>query len=447
MATSVSLRRLRLLFATYGFSLGFVLPWNVPQLTTSGLDPGEIGAVLGIAALASLIAYPVWGLIADTLLGRDRTLVLTSVLAAVAGVGILLSADQPWLLATFMVIALVCIAPWAPVTDALALSELGNQARAYGRMRSGTSAGWVAAVIASGLIYATWGPQPVRALFVVTALGLAVVVGGRRSARSPMRRPERAAGERLTPAAFRSALRASPIFLPFLAVLFVSSVATNAAYAFISLRILDEGGGPLVIALASAMPALVEIPVFRWIGPLAERFGLRALFAVGCLISAVQMVVVAIAPVPMIIALVRLLDGAGFALRYSSIVLIAGAALPDRLRATGQSVASLITGGIAPIVSGPAAGWIYSAFGGTALFALCAGLLLVASGMAWLVLAPLAAARRAFAVAASAVAASTASAASAVAASTVAAPAVGLAEGSAASSPPAAAAAPGATEP
>lgn len=391
----MSVRRLRLLFIIYGFALGFVLPWNVPQLTSAGLDPGAIGTVLGVAALASLIAYPVWGLIADTILGRDRTLVLTGILAAIAGVGILVSGSQPWLLAGFIVMALVCVAPWAPVSDALALGELGNHARDYGRMRSGTSAGWVAAVIVSGLIYATWGPVPVRALFVVTALALAAVVGARRSARAPMRRPDRPAGERLTPAAFRAALRASPIFLPFLAVLFVASVATNAAYAFISLRIIDEGGGPLVIALASLTPALVEIPLFRMMGRLAERFGLRTLFVAGCLLSAAQMVVVGLAPVPILIAVARLLDGAGFALRYTSIVLITGAALPDRLRATGQSMASLITGGIAPIVSGPTAGWIYGSFGGMTLFTLCAMLLIVASGLAWLVLTPLAAARRA----------------------------------------------------
>ena len=176
----------------------------------------------------------------------------------------------------------------------------------------------------------------------------------------------------------------------------MSSVATNAAYAFISLRIIDEGGGPLVIALASAMPALVEIPLFRMIGP--PRGAVRAARAVRGGLPPVGGSRWSSWPsrrCPAIIALVRLLDGAGFALRYSSIVLITGAALPDRLRATGQSMASLITGGIAPIVSGPTAGWIYGAFGGMALFTLCAMLLVVASGLAWLVLAPLAAARRA----------------------------------------------------
>jgi PPP family 3-phenylpropionic acid transporter len=398
----VSIRRLQLLFAAYGIALGFTLPWNVPQLTQAGMDPGQVGAVLGLAALLSLVGYPIWGLIADTLLGRDRTLILAAVLSALAGAGIVVSGDQPGPLATFIVLQLVCVAPWAPIADAIALGELGTQARAYGRVRSVTSAGWVVAVLIAGAIATAGGLQPVRALFVVTAVGLAAaVVAARRSPRSLLRRPERTvSGERLTWTAFRSALRASPVFLPFLGVLLVASIATNASYAFISLRILDEGGGPMLIALASAMPAVVEVPMFTLIGRLSDRFGLRTLYVAGTLLSGIQMLVIAAAPVPIVIALVRHIDGAGFALRYSSIVLIAGAALPDRLRATGQSMASLMTSGIAPVVSGPVGGWVYGAFGGTALFVACSAVLLASSALAYVVLAPLAAARRALAAAA-----------------------------------------------
>jgi PPP family 3-phenylpropionic acid transporter len=396
MAPPVSIRRLQLLFAAYGIALGFTLPWNVPQLTEAGLDPGEVGAVLGLAALLSLVGYPVWGLIADTLLGRDRTLILAATLAALSGVGIVVSGDQPGWLAAFIVLQLVCVAPWAPIADALALGELGTQARAYGRVRSVTSAGWVVAVLIAGAIATAAGLGPVRALFVVTALGLAAAVAARRSPRSLLRRPERrTASERLTWSAFRSALRASPVFVPFLGVLLIASIATNASYAFISLRILDEGGGPMLIALAAAMPAIVEVPMFTLLGRLSDRFGLRTLYVAGTLLSGVQMLIIAAAPVPIVIALVRLIDGAGFALRYSSIVLIAGAALPDRLRATGQSMASLMTSGIAPVVSGPVGGWVYGSFGGTALFVACSAVLLASSALAYVVLAPLAAARRA----------------------------------------------------
>ncbi len=392
----MSIRRLRILFVASGIALGFTLPWNVPQLAQAGLDPGQVGGVLGMAALLSLVGYPAWGLVADTLLGRDRTLVVAALLAAASGVGILLSADRPDWLATFIIAQLVCVAPWAPISDALALGVLGTGARSYGRIRSGTSAGWVGAVLLAGAIATTAGLQPVRGLFVVAALAMAAVAAAGRTPQIASRRPGRPTrGERLTWAGFRGTLRASPIFLPFLAVLLLASLATNASYAFISLRILDEGGGPMLLALAAAMPAVVEVPTFTMVGRLADRFGLRALYLAGSMFTATQMLIIAIAPVPAIIALVRLLDGAGFALRYSSIVLITGAALPDRLRATGQSIASLMTSGVAPIVSVPVGGWVYGAFGGSTLFAACSAVLWVATAVASRVLAPLTAQRRA----------------------------------------------------
>jgi PPP family 3-phenylpropionic acid transporter len=226
--------------------------------------------------------------------------------------------------------------------------------------------------------------------FLSSSLLLAGALAARRARAVIFRATERAGGDRPSRASVRAAIRRSPVFLPFLCVLFVSGVATNAAYAFVSLRILDEGGGPLLVGLAAALPAVAEIPVFTMIGRLADRWGLRVLFAAGCLITAAQVTVVALVPVPAVVVVVRLVDGVGFALRYSSIVLIAGAALGERLRATGQSMAWLVMGGLAPIAAGPIGGLVYGSLGGTALFGACAALLVLAASLAWLVLAPIA---------------------------------------------------------
>ena len=141
-----------------------------------------------IAALASLIAYPVWGLIADTLLGRDRTLVLTGASRRSRPAWASWSArTQPWLLAAFIVIALVCVGTLGARVRRAGPGRAGQprpglrpdaQRHLRGMGRGGRRV--------AGLIYATWGPQPVRALFVVTALALAAVVGARRDARAPM---------------------------------------------------------------------------------------------------------------------------------------------------------------------------------------------------------------------------------------------------------------------
>jgi MFS transporter, PPP family, 3-phenylpropionic acid transporter len=384
----VSLRRLRLLYASYGIAMGFLTPWNVPQMLSEGLSPEAIGLVLGSAALASMLAYPLWGIVADTVLGRDRTLLLSGILGAGAGVGLLVAGSQPPLLAAFVVLASVFAAPLAPVSDALALGVLGEDPRAYGRLRLMASAGWIAGVLVAGPLYAVAGPIPVRALYVVASLVIGVAVAAGRSTAPPAPAP-RVTRERPTVASVRAAMRFSPVFLPFLGVLLLATVATSASWSFVTLRILDEGGGPILIGVSAAMPAIAEIPLFASVGRLTDRFGLRALFSIGCLITASQMLVVALAPSAAIVAVVRLLDGAGYALRYTATVIIAGSGLPGRLRATGQSMTWLVMSGIAPVVSGPAGGWIYGTFGGMTLFTLCATLISAAAGLAWLVLRPL----------------------------------------------------------
>ena len=52
------------------------------------------------------------------------------------------------------------------------------------------------------------------------------------------------------------------MLLPILLALFLETLGNNAANAMIPLRILDVGGGAIIIGLAAAAPAIVETPLF-----------------------------------------------------------------------------------------------------------------------------------------------------------------------------------------
>ena len=72
---------------------------------------------------------------------------------------------------------------------------------------------------------------------------------------------------------------------------------------------------------------------------------------------------------PALVAISRGVDGIAYVLRYAGIVVIIGAILPPSLRATGQSMAWLVGGGIAAVIAGPLAGVMYEGLGGGVLFA------------------------------------------------------------------------------
>jgi PPP family 3-phenylpropionic acid transporter len=368
----VSIGRLRAIFALQGLAQGSLLPFLVPLLAGQGMQPSTIGLVLSAAAFVSLISFPVWGVLADGPVGRERSIVITSLIAALAGVAILASGSDAVLLGLAAVAVSLGIAPWGPVTDALALQALGDGAPAYGRLRRWASAGWAASALAGGAIYAVSGPAVVVLGFVVASLLVALLALGRhdgpiRVGRAPRMRARRF----LDRAAMRRALRASPVLLPFLVALFVESMGNSAAASFVSLRILDQGGGTVLIGLAAAIPAIIEVPFFSASSWFTRRMGLRLLFVIGSGVAAIELMVVAVAPTPGIVTIARAVDGGAFALRYAGAVLIVGACLPSRLRAVGQSLLWFVAAGLAPIVADTVGGVIYQSWGGPTLFAVC----------------------------------------------------------------------------
>lgn len=381
----MSFHRLRVLCGLTGGTQGLLYPFLPLLLLDNGLDAVAIGTVLGAGALVALGALPTWGLLADGPLGRERSVSLAALVAALLGVALILAEGDPFLVGACVALLPLGMASWEPVADALVLQALGGEAsRRYGRFRLWTSAGWAATALAGGMLYATAGPAAILVPFVVGSLLLAVVTARPRHGRSWRRAGSAAASPRrpLLPE-LRRALRVAPVLVPLLVATFLEWIASGASGGFTALLIDDLGGGAVLVGVASAIPALIEVPLFPTTGWMSERLGLRGLYVLGLLLGAGISLVMALAQDPVVISVVNGLGGVSYVMRYTAVVLIVGAVLPHALRATGQSMARFVGGGLAAIVAGPFAGVIYGYLGGPALFVVCAGLLLLASAIAW----------------------------------------------------------------
>lgn len=378
--------RISLIQASYGIALGLLMPFTLPLLAERGLSAAQIGLIMGITGVAALVAYPAWGAIADGWLGRPRAILLSSLAAATGGAWILLAGDDPVALTAAMSVAVVGAMAWGPLIDALTLELLGEGSADYGRIRVWTSVGWAASTFAAGLVWAAVGPELVFTAFVAGSLALALLI------LLPLPPPDGhvhgdAHHERPRPA-IRSwlPLLTTPLMLGFLAGLLLTAIGEHASARYVSLRILDQGGGIALVGVAAALPALVETPVFASSRQLAARFGLRSLFVSGAIVAALLMGLVAVAPEPWMAAGLRTLEGTSYALRYMAMVLIIGALMPRHLYALGQSVAWFVYAGIAPIAADVAGGLIYEAFGAEALFLLIMVAFFGGGSVVWLAL-------------------------------------------------------------
>jgi PPP family 3-phenylpropionic acid transporter len=108
----VTTARLQALFAIEGVAMGALLPFLVPILADRGLGPAEIGLALGASGVASLVAYPIWGAIADGRLGRRRAIVLSSLTAALGGLAIMIAGDDLVALTLALCVISAGALPW-----------------------------------------------------------------------------------------------------------------------------------------------------------------------------------------------------------------------------------------------------------------------------------------------------------------------------------------------
>jgi MFS transporter, PPP family, 3-phenylpropionic acid transporter len=368
-----------LLFALGGVTTAALLPFFALWLRQRGLDPERIGLVLAASSLAAVAATPVWSNASDSRLGPVRTLRLSSAASACAAMALALTGTALWPILGLAALLGIATGPGTALEDSIAIGYLGPARMThYGSIRLWASVGWAIACVVFGAWFERAGLGLVFAAFAIGSLAIAVL-----TLRLPAPRPtdDAVAGTRL--GSFGDAFRSVPRLVPFLAGLFVVSVATAGAWSFVPIRIDAGGGGPFLVGLSAGVAAVFEVPFMLWSGWLAEHVGLRTLYAGGCAIYAAMMVAWAFAASPTLVALILMVRGTGFGLTYVALVVMTGRLMPGRLRTTGQGLLQIVAMGLAPVVGTALGGIVYQRLGPPTLFALAAALVAVGAAIVW----------------------------------------------------------------
>jgi PPP family 3-phenylpropionic acid transporter len=368
---------LRVLFALIGVAIASLLPFFSLFLRSRGLRADRIGFVLASVALAGLVAGPIWGHVADTALGRIRTLRLSALVSILVALGYALFARGFWPLLLGAAVLWTAWAPVVPIGDALAVVRLGGDALVeYGRIRLWSSIGYAVAIVLIGVVL-----EGVDLVVILPCFACAAGAIAAWSLMGPADRAEHVARSRL--GAVGDVFRSTPRLTPLLAALLLVGVGTAAAWQFLPLRIVGSGGGPFLVGVAGGLGALVEVPVMRSTAALTTRLSLRAMYVLGCATYVSVFLVWSVADNVVVVSLLGALEGVGFALTYTSVVIIVGRLVPERLQATGQAVRLMVASGLAPILGALAGGIVFARLGPPTLFVCAAGLVVIGAAIAW----------------------------------------------------------------
>jgi PPP family 3-phenylpropionic acid transporter len=373
---------IQVLFVLFGFVVAAFFPFIALFLDARGLSAGAIGLVLAVMAVARIGANPVWGHLADTSLGRRRTLQIGSAGAAVAAIG-LFFADGLVAIAAVSCVFAAFQTTTGPNIDAIALTHLGDERmHDYGRIRAWESLSYAAACFALGVLLEAVGVRWAMPAFAAASVGVVVW-----AATLPVDRPEHhRRGEHGRLGTVGTLFRTVPGFWVFLLALLLLWTGFNAAWNFIALKIEAGGGGPLLVGAGMALGGMIEVPTMRLSSRAQRRFGLRSVFIVGCVVYATGFLLWGLIDSPRVVSALTMFEGVGFALLFTTTVVVIGRMVPRSLYSTGQSVATTVGFGLGPILGAGLGGLAYDRFGPVTLYSAASALTLAAGGVAWFAL-------------------------------------------------------------
>ncbi len=368
--------RIRLLYLLQGLAVAAFGPFVPVILAERGFAPASIGLVFAATSLVYVVSVPAWGHLGDVVLGRSLALRLAMLGAAAMLLVFALPLPLPALAIIYVGYA-TCFGAAGPLSDALAVNALRDPGRQYGKIRALLSASFTVTAIGFGLLYGVAGYWPAPFLFVAFALVLAWLGG------SIPDRTRAALVVHRRGGAIREALAMQPALPRVLIAVGIAHVGVFVGFSFLSLRLVELGGGAPQVALSSATAAAAEVVAMVAAGRIVRRIGMRAMFACASLLSAAAFASWAVLATPDAIIATRIVSGIGYAGIFIASVTSMQLLLPSRLQGSGQALASMTTAGIAAFVANVLGGLIYGGPAHELLFGVGAGFALVGALLGW----------------------------------------------------------------
>ncbi|MGE5306243.1 MAG: MFS transporter [Alphaproteobacteria bacterium] len=357
---------LTLFWFIYMGSLGIVFPYFSLYLKEdAGLSGAQVGLVLAMPPLIGMLAQPFWGRVADRTGARSRILAW---LALMSSLGYLAVGMANGFLAILLATAALALFSTAilPITTSVSLAVLREAGlHAFGYVRAWGTVGYFIVVVVFPWIverYQTahaWssagGASASPGLHVMFPVTAALVFS---SAAVGFFLPRTGA---VALHASRGDWRELLRNFPFLRLLLFALVANLLLYGpmwLFPIFVRARGGDVATIRGMWIVMLVVEIPLVLATGSGLKRIGSRGLLATGVLAGGLRWVLCAGIPDVYWLYPVQALHG------FTVVGLILGSALyldevaPEKLRSTAQAILSMVSSGIAGILSNTGAGWL-----------------------------------------------------------------------------------------
>ncbi|HEY5659043.1 MAG TPA: MFS transporter [Myxococcota bacterium] len=351
--------------------LGLFFPFYSLYLReNAGLSGTQVGAVLAVLPAVGILAQPLWGSAADRTGARGRVLVVLALGASIGYSSIVLGQGFASLLLLTAVLA--CFStPLIPTSVAVTLALTRDRGpHAFGLVRVWGTIGFFVAVASfpallhgyqqrAGLVPVPGGPAEPGFELMLPLTGALVLLGGIAALAIP---PGGALSLRAAAGDWRQLLRHRP-YVRLLTFTLTAYFMLQGPMWFFPVYVRAHNGTLEAVSQLWVLMLIPEIPLIALSGAGLQRLGARGLLALGVIAGGVRWTVCGLAPGSDWIFAAQLLHGVVVTGLVIGAPLYVDAAVPERLRSTGQGVLAMAGLSLGGISSNLATGWLLEHFG------------------------------------------------------------------------------------
>lgn len=328
---SISARpALVLAYFTYFGVLGIFVPYFALFLDGRGLNSAEIGLLLAIVTASRIVGPSVWAVIAER---SGKPQYVMRVGALLAAIGWLSSfADYGFwpLLAGFTLFSFFWTAI-LPQLEVATFAFVNDDTRAYSRIRTAGSVGYIVLVMLSGWLYQRFDSEflPLSALLFLLLLLLSLFL---------LPKVSLATEHSSEPVRF-SALLKNGVLLRFMLAALLLQISFAPFYGFFTLYSRDLGYSGTQTGLFIALSIVAEIIAFYFAGNLMRNRSYRLLLGLCYGVTVLRWLLLAtLADNVWWLCFSMLLHAGSFAIAHSCAMQFIQQFFPKKLRSRGQAL-------------------------------------------------------------------------------------------------------------
>ncbi len=339
---------------------GAYTPFIVIFLMYNNISTAQIGVVLMLNSLATLIGQPLWGMISDKIRSIKKVYLACIFIASVL---IMISPFVKNKYAIFVLLPAItfffcCL---SPLLDSWTIFSIKNSGRSYGSFRLWGSLGYSIIVIIVGKLINMSSVNIIFPVYFLLSLIMLLTCGVLFEYKG---QEDGSAIKALSLRELRiGRLLGNYHYVTFVIMACIMNMTFSSFYSFLPTLMNQVGGNDELYGIATAVSAFSEVPILLISSRLIRRFKPQALMLAGLLVYIFRLCIYSIAWSPGIIIFVQAFQGLSFALFLSGSIYYIDSLAPAELKSTAQTVATAIYGGLSGIIGNFVTGLMISEYG------------------------------------------------------------------------------------